>query len=64
MYALLAERADAWDRTELLFSAHVADEHRADMARHREQLDGWLDAPIGKQAAGEALLLRELGGAA
>jgi hypothetical protein len=34
------------------------------MSRNREELDAWLSAPIGKQAAAEAALLRELGGAA
>jgi hypothetical protein len=64
VYALLAERADAADRAELALAPHVKDEARADMSRNREELDAWLSAPIGKQAAAEAALLRELGGAA
>jgi len=34
------------------------------MARNREELDVQLLAPMGKQAAGEAALLRMIGGVA
>lgn len=64
VYALLAERADAADRAELLLSPDVKDEARRDLGRNREELDAWLAAPTGRQAAGEAALIRELGGAA
>jgi hypothetical protein len=64
VYALLAERADAADNAEMAVWPHVTDESRPDMSRNREELDAALSRPIGKQAAAEAALLRELGGAA
>lgn len=64
VYALLAERAEAADRAELALAPHVSDDARGDMARNREELDAALLRPIGRQAAAEAALMRELGGAA
>ena len=64
VYALLAERADKQDHTELLFSPHVEDTQRKEMARNREALDAWLSAPLGRLAAAESALVKELGGAA
>lgn len=60
-YAVLVERALADDRAELVLSAHASQEKREVMARNREELDAWLAAPMGRQAAGESALLRELG---
>ena len=62
VYALLAERADALDRTELLFSPHVDEKYRDDMAHHREELDSWLSEPMGRQAEAERALIKALGG--
>lgn len=64
VYALLAERAEADDRAELTLSPHVNEKHVQDVARNRAELDVLLYQPIGKQAAGDAALLRELGGVA
>lgn len=61
VYALLAERADAQDRVELLLSPNVKEDSRADMSRNREELDSWLLAPMGKQATAEKAMLKELG---
>ena len=60
----MAERALEADRAELLLSAHVKDDARKDMARNRDELDAWLLAPMGRQAAAEQALVKELGGAA
>lgn len=64
VYALLAERADALDRAELVLSPHVEKRDRQSMVRNRAELDAGLLAPIGRQAEAESALLRELGGAA
>lgn len=61
---MLAERADADDRAEVSLAPHVQDETRRKLGKNRAELDAWLAQPIGRLAAGEQALLRELGGVA
>jgi hypothetical protein len=59
---VLTEKADAIDRAEIAVQPHASDEARKSWVTHREQLDGWLDEPMGRRAEADAALLRALRG--